>query len=93
MNSIDAASRYQAEGVNADAAQSIVSGVLQESSKASEDMLIERQPVSDALPPEREVGDDERLKRRLQAGFVAEADGTRYGPRIVANAHGLSCRH
>ncbi len=33
MNSIDAASRYQAEGINADAAQSIVSGVLPERSK------------------------------------------------------------
>ncbi|CAD6550130.1 hypothetical protein LMG27952_04968 [Paraburkholderia hiiakae] len=54
MNSIDAASRYQAEGINADAAQSIVSGVLQERSKANEDMLIVRPPVSDAVPPERE---------------------------------------
>ena len=46
--------RYQAEGINADAAQSIVSGVLQERPKASEDMFIVRPPVSDAVPPERE---------------------------------------
>lgn len=54
MKSIDAASRYRAEGINADAAQSIVSGALQERSKASEDMLIVRPPLSDAVPPERE---------------------------------------
>jgi hypothetical protein len=54
MNSIDAASRYQAEGINANAAQSFVSGVLQERSKASEDMRIARPPVSDVVPPERE---------------------------------------
>lgn len=40
-----------------------------------------------------EVGDGERLKWRLQAGFLAEADGTRYVPRTGANAHGLSCCH
>lgn len=54
MNSIDVASRYQAEGINADAAQSIVSGVLQERSKAGEYMLIVRPPVYGAVPPERE---------------------------------------